>query len=102
MGKTKLYPKEIKIIQHCLTNPLKIKETPREKIERLTCMVKELKDYKASVSLKYRILRRAISGRVSVVGKENYTMEDLKNLTCELEGKNMEQLEDIHKKWIGY
>mgnify|MGYP001599439082 CR=1 FL=1 len=101
MGKTKLYSKEIKIIQHCLTNPLKIKETPREKIERLTCIVKELEDYKTSVSLKYKILRRAILGRVSV-GRENYTMEDLINLTCELEGKNVKQLEDIHKKWIGY
>lgn len=52
--------------------------------------------------LKYTILRRAIQN----IGKGdelcNYSKEDLERLSYEIEGKNLEELKKIHKKWIGY
>ena len=56
--------------------------------------------------LKYTILRRAICyGNVHeklVNGKHDYTREDLERLCYEIEGNNLEELESIHEKWIGY
>lgn len=54
--------------------------------------------------LKYTILRRAIctnrhSGHQTNL---NYSREELENLCYEIEGKDINQLKEIHKKWIGY
>ena len=56
--------------------------------------------------LKYTILRRAIQyGKTfldSGVPTKKYTIEELETLSCLLEGKNEEQLKELHEEWIGY
>ena len=47
--------------------------------------------------LKYTILRRA-----TCIASLHYKTEDLLRLCYEIEGKTIEELQEIHKKWIGY
>ncbi len=65
------------------------------------------KEAKEILQLKYDILRRAIHGKITtaleatdITGK--YTAVDLKKLAYEIEGKTLKELQEIHKKWIGY
>ena len=54
--------------------------------------------------LKYTILRRAIctychQGHLT---DYHFSREDLEQLCHKIEGKNLKELEEIHKEWIGY
>ena len=50
--------------------------------------------------LKYTILRRAICGLTEL--NKIYTLEELKQLCYEIEGTTLEELKQLHKKYIGY
>ncbi len=52
--------------------------------------------------LRGTILRRAIQQRMDSMKDKKYTLEQLQQLTLEMEGKDYKALQEIHKKWIGF
>ena len=54
------------------------------------------------LELVYSILRRAILNRMQNKRAKPYSREELEKICTEIEGKNVDELKEIHKKWIGY
>ena len=53
---------------------------------------------------KYAILRRTICYGKPLRGEKerDYTISELTRLCCEIEGKSVSKIGEIHKQWIGY